>query len=153
MHWYEKAPESQVVTDTLSLEENTRRTEVRTAADVFPLYGKINDLMWAHGFQDKDFFFVRLALHEALSNALLHGNGHDAQKVVRVQYLVNPDEITVEIRDQGPGFDPAKIPDPLDAARHGHPRGWGVFLMRTFTSWISFNREGNQVTLGWRRTR
>src|SRR4051794_38247760 len=101
MHWYDKQTQAPSLTLDLGLEENPRRMMLHTAADVYPLYSKLDDFMWAQGFTDKDFFFVRLALHEALSNALRHGNGLDPSKAVRVQYLVTPVEVVVEVRHQG----------------------------------------------------
>jgi len=77
------------------------------------------------GFTDKEVFGIRLALEEALVNAIKHGNRLDPTKTVHVRYQVTHQQFTIEIRDEGPGFDPEGVPDPsrrprclLDAPLH-----------------------------------
>ena len=56
------------------------------------------------------------------------------------------------IRDEGPGFDPATLPDPTDPAYLERPTGRGLLLIRAFMDEVAFNRAGNQVILTKRRT-
>jgi serine/threonine-protein kinase RsbW len=53
----------------------------------------------------------------------------------------------VEIRDEGPGFDPDGLPDPLAPQNLERPGGRGVFLIRQYMTWVQFNETGNAVTL------
>ena len=55
------------------------------------------------------------------------------------------------IRDEGPGFDPRELPDPTDPTNLERPSGRGLLLMRTFMDDVSYNDDGNQVTLIKRR--
>lgn len=130
----------------LGLDASTRRVHLQRRCESPALFEKIEDWMRVLGYPHRDLFAVQLALHEALSNAFRHGNANDPSKSVRVRYLVTAWEVLVEVADQGPGFDPASVPSPLadDLSRlHGR----GLFLMRVYSSWVSFNREGNRVTL------
>ena len=64
------------------------------------------------GYSMRDVFGIRLALEEALVNAIKHGNGLDPDKTVRVNCLIEDDLLRVEIEDQGPGFNMSDVPDP-----------------------------------------
>lgn len=64
------------------------------------------------GFPQKDIFAMRLALEEAILNALTHGHRNDRTKWVRIRYAIQPDSALAEVEDQGPGFDPRQVPDP-----------------------------------------
>lgn len=89
----------------------------------------------------------RVGLTEALANAMLYGNGHDPTKRVRVEVLVDEGAITARVFDQGDGFDPAAVPDPTQPENLCKPGGRGLFLMRKLLDEVSFNAEGNCVTL------
>ena len=95
----------------------------------------------------RDIFGVHLAVDEALVNAIFHGNGLDATKHVRFCCRVSPQKIHVEITDEGPGFDPDRLPDPTTPCRLGCPGGRGVLLMRAFMSRVEFRKRGNRVVL------
>jgi serine/threonine-protein kinase RsbW len=89
----------------------------------------------------------RVGLTEALSNAMMYGNGHDPAKRVRVEVTVAQGEIKARITDQGAGFDPEAIPDPTTPENLLKAGGRGLFLMRQLLDEVSFNDRGNEVTL------
>ena len=89
----------------------------------------------------------RVGLTEALSNAMLYGNGHDPKKRVRVEVTVGSSAIVAKVTDEGNGFDPEKVPDPTAPQNITRPAGRGLFLMRKLLDEVSYNREGNSVTL------
>ena len=95
----------------------------------------------------RDIFGVHLAVDEALVNAIQHGNAADERKHVRFSCRISPQTIRVEITDEGPGFDPEKLPDPTSPARLGCPGGRGVLLMRAFMGHVEFLGCGNHVVL------
>ena len=96
-------------------------------------------------------FAVRLALDEALVNAVKHGNKNDASKTVYVECSIDENEIVVQIEDQGPGFIPEELPDPTAEENLGRPNGRGVMLMRAYMTEVDFNERGNRVILTKRR--
>ncbi len=108
---------------------------------------RIVALMQAAGFAEKDLFGMRLALEEAIVNGIVHGNRDDPAKSVEVRYRINPKEVLVEIEDQGPGFKPEEVPDPLAPENLERPDGRGIFLMRHYMTWVRFNDRGNRVNL------
>jgi len=129
-----------------------RRVTLGHPAELRPLSEKVDSWMRVLGYPGKDIFAVRLALGEAAINGFRHGNQGDPTKVVRVSYLVAPDEVVVEVEDEGPGFDPGLVPDPLLPENCERTSGRGLFLMRVYMSGVAFNRQGNRVTLCRRRS-
>jgi serine/threonine-protein kinase RsbW len=94
---------------------------------------------------------VRLALQEALMNAILHGNRSDPEKYVRL--CVGIEEgggIIIVVRDSGSGFDPGKLPDPTLAENILRERGRGVFLIQQLMDEVQF-KFGDGTALIMRR--
>jgi serine/threonine-protein kinase RsbW len=102
-------------------------------------------------FPPRDVFGVRLALEEALVNAIKHGNGMDPNKSVRIQWRIDASFVCVEIEDEGPGFAIADIPDPTAEENLERPCGRGIMLMRSFMNRVEFFGRGNKVLLEKRR--
>lgn len=95
----------------------------------------------------RDVFGVRLALEEALVNAIKHGNGMDPSKKVYVECRVSSERVWIRIRDEGQGFDINALPDPTLEENLEKPSGRGVLLMREFMTKVEYNERGNCVTL------
>ncbi len=131
----------------LALDPQALQIQVPSPAELRPFIEMLEIWMRILGYPKKDIFAVRLALNEAAINAFRHGNRRDTGKSIHVHYLVTVAEILLQVEDQGPGFDLDQVPDPLSEPFLDRPRGRGLFLMRTYMTWVSFNREGNRVTL------
>jgi anti-sigma regulatory factor (Ser/Thr protein kinase) len=136
----------------LGLHPDARYVQASTLADLRPLFREIEDWMRVLGYSRIDIVSVSVALLEVATNAFLHGNKGDLSKLVRVRYLVAPNEILLEVEDEGGGFDPARVPDSLAGENKRRPVGRGLFVTRACTSWVSFNARGNRVTLCRRRS-
>jgi len=95
----------------------------------------------------RDMFGIRLALEEAVVNAIKHGNRLDPDKTVHVICRSTEDKIWIQVSDQGPGFDPEAVPDCRDDDRIDVPNGRGIMLMRNFMSRVEYNAVGNAVTM------
>lgn len=100
--------------------------------------------MQQQGFSEKEIFGMRLSLEEAIVNSIKHGHKYDHSKQVTVDSKWDDGVFTVRIEDQGEGFNPDEVPDPLDNLEK--PSGRGVFLMRHYTN-VAYNTIGNCVTL------
>ena len=87
----------------------------------------------------KDQFAVRLALEEALVNAIKHGNRSDSAKEARLRSYITSDFVLFAVEDEGAGFDPAAVPDPLAPENLERPCGRGLFLIRTYMTWMEHN--------------
>ncbi len=90
--------------------------------------------------------FVELALREALSNAMLHGNRLDPRKLVHVRCCCESGKgVFIVVRDHGHGFDPHKVPDPLAFENLRAEHGRGIHLMKLAMDEISYQRGGTEV--------
>ena len=86
------------------------------------------------------------SLREALSNAMLHGNWLDADKLVHIRCCCECGQgVFIVVRDQGPGFDPSNVPNPLAVENLGAEHGRGIHLMKLAMDEVSFERGGTEV--------
>ncbi|MBI4419740.1 MAG: ATP-binding protein [Gemmatimonadetes bacterium] len=96
-------------------------------------------------------FNLRVALSEALANAIVYGNGLDPTKSVEVRVVIAAPGFSVHVCDEGPGFDPSAVPDPTLPDRIDRPDGRGLFLIRKLVDDVSFNDRGNAICMTLRR--
>ena len=105
----------------------------------------IEGLLRAHHAHEKDIFGIRLALEEALVNAIKHGNQMDRDKKVLISYRLLPDRFEIRITDEGIGFDPNDVPDPTAIENLERPCGRGLMLMRHYMTQVEYTERGNGV--------
>jgi serine/threonine-protein kinase RsbW len=98
-------------------------------------------------YSEREIFSVKLALEEALVNAIKHGNQLDRNKKVHIAYHIRPERFEVVITDEGGGFDPTDVPDPTAAENLERPCGRGLMLMRYYMNEVSFGPCGNSVCM------
>jgi len=108
---------------------------------------RIVNLLEAMDYSARDVFGMRLALEEALVNAMKHGNGMDPEKKVRVSCSVDSQQAHIEIEDEGEGFRPEDVPDPTDIENLEKPCGRGIMLMKAFLNVVKYSETGNLVVL------
>jgi serine/threonine-protein kinase RsbW len=99
------------------------------------------------GFAEEVVHYMSVAVRESVVNAIKHGNRGDEGKRVTVTFTVHPRALEVEVHDQGAGFDPAAVPDPVAPENVLRPQGRGVFFMRSFMDEVdySFPARGGTV--------
>lgn len=90
---------------------------------------------------------LRVALGEALANAILYGNGENSDKLVRLEARLAAGRAEVTVVDEGPGFDPEAVLDPTRPENRDRSHGRGLFLLRALADEVQFNERGNAVTL------
>jgi serine/threonine-protein kinase RsbW len=120
---------------------------VQTFAEIAPVLDGVLAAMEAAGYSEKDRFSVRLALDEALANGIKHGNQYDRSKWVWLRYRVTAKAVRAEVEDQGPGFDPGEVPDPLAPENLERFSGRGLFLMRAYMTSVRHNQRGNCIVM------
>ena len=101
------------------------------------------------GFDPDESGRIAMAVREATVNAVLHGNHYDSAKRVTVSFETTADALTVAVRDEGPGLDPATVPDPLAPENLLKQSGRGIFLIRAFMDEIHFRAlsPGTEITM------
>ena len=96
-------------------------------------------------------FRLQVVLSEALANAILRGNQEALDKWVEVRAELRAEVIRVYVTDEGPGFDPAAIPEPIRPDQLDEAGGRGLFLIRKLVDAVQFNEQGNSICMILRR--
>lgn len=131
------------------------RNNIWTLHEVFPscpqagkaVLEQIMDRVEKCTCDSSDHFAVRLALEEGIINAIKHGNDYDQQKHVHVSCHLMANGVCVEIEDEGPGFDPASVPDCTEEENLEACSGRGIALIRCFMSSVEYRDGGRRLVM------
>lgn len=93
----------------------------------------------------QDVFAVRLAMEEALANAVEHGNQRDPKKQVVAKAVVGNARALISVCDEGEGFDASATPDPRLEENLEKPTGRGLLLINSFMTRVWRNEKGNEI--------
>ncbi len=90
---------------------------------------------------------IDLAVREAVTNAIKHGNQENPDKQVQIDLLLEGDELVIRIADEGSGFDPSSVPDPLAPENLLRTNGRGILFMRKYMDDVQYSLrpEGGTV--------
>ena len=99
------------------------------------------------GYSQDAAFAIKLAMEEAITNAIKHGNRNDPTKRITIGYAVSPQKTVINVADEGGGFRLGDVPDPTRDENLDCPTGRGIMLMRAYMNHVSYNRKGNEVTM------
>jgi serine/threonine-protein kinase RsbW len=91
------------------------------------------------GFDDDSTHYLSVAVRESVVNAMKHGNAMDESKRVAVVFVMSKDQLEVQVEDQGIGFAPDQVPDPLAPENLLKASGRGIFFMRSFMDAVSYS--------------
>ncbi len=94
-------------------------------------------------------FHIAMAVREAAINAVLHGNEYDPTRQIEVSLENTGKDLMITIADEGRGFDPDKVPDPLAQENILRGTGRGIFLIRSLMDEVHFRQlhPGTELTL------
>lgn len=110
---------------------------------------KVPDFVW--DIQEKCFLSedvtsnLMLLASEAITNAIVHGNKTDPSKLVMVEIKIQPDKIITHVTDEGEGFKPEEIKDPLKEENLLNASGRGVYLIRELSDEVEYLNEGREI--------
>jgi serine/threonine-protein kinase RsbW len=110
----------------------------------------LKDCLQREGMNKDALDWVDLAVREALANAIKHGNEQNPAKQVHVDLRVDEGELVIRIEDEGVGFDPSQLSDPLAPENILKTNGRGIFYMKSFMDQIEYSAGpggGTMVTL------
>jgi serine/threonine-protein kinase RsbW len=115
----------------------------------------VDDLLRRLGLEEEDRHWIGLAVREAVANAIKHGNAADPDKQVEVEVGLQEGHVVVTVRDQGTGFDPARVANPLAPENLLRPGGRGIFYMKSLMDAVDYRfgaGGGTEVVLKKRIT-
>lgn len=103
---------------------------------------------WAK-FSEEDSSRIMLSLSEAVNNAIMHGNEGNAEKDVVIHTMLDRSQriLQISVEDEGEGFDPEEIPDPLKDENLLNEGGRGIYLIKEYADDIQFSKSGSKVTI------
>lgn len=110
----------------------------------------LSDALSAYDMDDESRHWVDLAVREAVANAIKHGNRQEPDKRVEIDLELTDEELVIRVRDEGEGFDPASIIDPLAPENRLRPNGRGIFYMQKLMDEIDYDFQpgrGTELTL------
>jgi serine/threonine-protein kinase RsbW len=122
----------------------------RAAVDGF--HDQLARAMTNLGYPKASLFAVRLALHEAISNAFHHGHKDlPPGTPIRIEYSIDASHLAVSIEDRGPGFDPADVPDPTLDEYVEATSGRGLMLIRAYMAKAQYSKGGRRLEMDYVR--
>lgn len=105
---------------------------------------KINSAL---NIDEEKFGSLLVVVSEAVNNAIIHGNERNPAKKVVVTCAHRGNNLVIKVKDEGKGFNPDTVPDPIHEDNLLRETGRGVFLMRQLMEKVSYNANGNEVTM------
>jgi serine/threonine-protein kinase RsbW len=130
-----------VIEETVELKLPSRIEAIGEAA------AAVMDAARRLGFAEDALFGIELAVREAVTNAVLHGNRQDESASFEVGVAGNDAGLTITVRDRGAGFDPSKVADPTEGENILKANGRGILFMRTFMDEVIWERPEGGGTL------
>lgn len=130
------------------MEKLKQDLKISSKLDNLPLIeGLVDDVCDKFKISEDHYGNILIALTEAVTNAILHGNKQDAQKQVEVNYIKNDSELCFVVVDQGTGFDPSLLPDPTAPENLEKPTGRGIFLIKNLADKVEFEDNGRIIKM------
>jgi serine/threonine-protein kinase RsbW len=114
--------------------------------EISPAVDKLVEAAKSLGFPAENQADMEIAAFEALANAVIHGNQQDASKQVHILCKCEAGiDVSIVVRDEGPGFNPQSIPDPTAKENIESEHGRGILMMRAFMDDVRYEAGGTEV--------
>ena len=130
------------------LNDNIMKIKIPSITDnVSVVESFIDNLKDKISLSDNIYGNILISVTEAVNNAIVHGNKEDKAKKVELYLKQSKKSISFIIKDEGPGFDESKIPDPTSPKNLDNIKGRGVFLIKNLTDNVKFRKKGSEIEL------
>ena len=130
-----------VTEETTELKLESRIESIARAADVAA------QVVRRLGFNEEAAFGIDMAVREAVTNAVLHGNQKDETKTVDITFRGSNQMLEITVRDRGTGFNLSNVPDPTDPQNLMKTSGRGILFMRTFMDEVEYSHHAEGGTV------
>lgn len=122
------------------------RLQIRSTFEMLDFVQVVSDeLGRMYGLEEDAVHWVGVAVRESVINAIKHGNGEDSSKTVTIEFALDapdkPSELVVRVMDQGKGFEPEAVANPLAPENLLKSSGRGIFFMRSFMDDVELSRK------------
>jgi serine/threonine-protein kinase RsbW len=117
----------------------TVRLDIASRLDLLEVVQTVlNHLSGLLGFEEEAIHYMSVALRESVVNAIKHGNRGDEAKRVGVEFVLHPGALEFRVQDEGTGFDPGQVANPVEPENLLRPDGRGIFFMRNFMDTVEY---------------
>ena len=114
---------------------------------VHTLHAVIMEILSQMSLDEESSDQINLAVIEAGTNAIKHGNQEDPEKRAYFEFIIQPDQLTVVIQDQGQGFDREQVPDPMHPENLLKSSGRGLFLIESCMDDVTYEKSGTLIKM------
>jgi serine/threonine-protein kinase RsbW len=122
-----------------SLPARTVKLDIASRLDMLEMVQTVvTHLAGVVGFDDDATHYLSVALRESVVNAIKHGNAGDESRRVGLDFVLHPGAIEIRVQDEGTGFDPGAVPDPVAPENLLKADGRGIFFMRSFMDEVRY---------------
>jgi serine/threonine-protein kinase RsbW len=126
----------------MSISSNTIEVSIGSSFEYLDLIQAVTDSITSMmGFDTEAAYWIGMSVRESVINAMSHGNKLDAAKKVGIRFEISNEQLGIQVNDQGRGFDPKSIADPLDPENLLKPSGRGIFYIRSFMDEVDMRRH------------
>jgi serine/threonine-protein kinase RsbW len=132
------------------LAENQKIRITSRAENIILVERMIEDVCDLFNISEDYYGNILVALTEAVTNAIYHGNQANPAKNIDIFFKSFPDHVSFIVKDEGSGFNYETLPDPTNPENIENPNGRGVFLMRNLADKVSFEDNGSKVILDFK---
>lgn len=131
----------------LATKSNCVQIDIQSSFEMVDLVQVVFESLCSQvGFDADASHWMGVAIRESVTNAVRHGNKLDSEKRVIICFEVDERELSVSVEDEGEGFDPGEIPDPLAEENLLRPSGRGIFFMNNFMDEVTYDFKPNRGT-------
>jgi serine/threonine-protein kinase RsbW len=117
----------------------TVRLDIASRLDLLEVVQTVlNHLSGLQGFDEEAVHYMSVALRESVVNAIKHGNRGDEGKRVAVEFVLHSGALEFRVQDEGTGFDPNRVANPVEPENLLRPDGRGIFFMRNFMDTVEY---------------
>ena len=120
---------------------------------VHTLHAIISEILSQMPLDEESSDQINLAVVEAGTNAIKHGNQEDPEKRAYFEFVIQPDQFTIVIQDQGQGFDRERVPDPMQPENLFKSSGRGLFLIESCMDDVTYEKSGTLIKMVKRLTK
>ncbi len=132
------------------LAENQKIRIASKAENIILVERMIEDVCDLFNISEDHYGNILVAITEAVTNAIYHGNQANPSKNIDIFFKSFPDHVSFIVKDEGVGFNYDALPDPTNPENIEKPNGRGVFLMRNLADKVSFEDNGSKVVLDFK---
>jgi len=134
-----------------SADARTVRLDIASRLEMLDMVQAVlNHLCGILGFNEEAIHYMSVAIRESVVNAMKHGNKLEESKRVTLEFVLQAGALEVKVQDEGAGFDPALVPDPVAEENLLKAYGRGIFFMKSFMDDVVYSfpeKGGTTVTM------